>query len=150
MGHESGIPKIVVGVDGSDGALEALRCARYLAGALDARIEAIGCWDYPRTNDGYVMVGMAELEESVEKTINEAVTQVFGSDAPANLQINLVQGDPRPALTLASKNADLLIVGRRGRSRLAGLLIGSVSSFCIANAKCPVLVAHASDDARNE
>lgn len=143
----SGISRIIVGVDGSDASLEALRYAQYLAGSLNAHIEAIGCWDYPRMYDSYILAGIEGFKESAEKVLSQAVTSVFGTDTPSNLTVSLVQGDPRSVLIKAGKNADLLIVGRKGHGRLAGMLMGSVSSYCIAHATCPVMVAHTPDNA---
>lgn len=145
-----GISKIVVGVDGSYASLEALRHAQYLAGSLNAHIEAIGCWDYPRMYDSYILAGTERHKEGAEKVVNQAITRVFGTDTPRNLTVSLVQGDPRSVLIKAGRNADLLIVGRKGHGMLAGLLIGSVSSYCIAHASCAVLVAPTPDNAENE
>ncbi|WP_411733774.1 universal stress protein [Paeniglutamicibacter sp.] len=146
----SGISRIVVGVDGSYASLEALRHAQYLAGSLNAHIEAISCWDYPRMYDSYILAGIEGFKEGAEKVLNQAITSVFGTDTPSNLTVSLVQGDPRSVLIKAGRNADLLIVGRKGHGMLTGLLTGSVSSFCIAHATCPVLVAPTPDNAENE
>ena len=47
---------------------------------------------------------------------------------------------PAPVLVEASKGADLLVVGSRGHGEFVGMLIGSVSEYCVTNAHCPVLV----------
>lgn len=146
MAQGSGTTKIVVGVDGSEASLEALRTAQYLGAPLNAQIEAMGCWEHPRMYDGYVMMGIEGFRESAEKVVTHAVTSVFGSDLPSNVRISLVEGDPKNVLVKASKDADFLILGRRGHGKLGKLLIGSVSSSCIARAKCPVLVVHAPED----
>lgn len=138
-----------MGVDGSEASLEALQQARYLARSLDARIEVIGCWENPRMYDGYVLMGVERFRESAEKVVTQAVKSVFGSDAPPGVMISLVQGDPKSSLVKASRNADFLIVGRRGHGGLGKLLIGSVSASCIAHAKCPVLVVHSQHDGEN-
>jgi len=39
---------------------------------------------------------------------------------------------------------DLLVIGARGRGVLAALLLGSVASYCVRHAPCPVLVVPAS------
>lgn len=140
-----GISRIIVGVDGSDASLEALRHAQHLAGSLNAHIEAIGCWDFPRMYDSYMLAGIEGFKESAANVLNQAVSSVFGTDTPSNVTVSLVRGDPRSVLVKAGRNADLLIVGRRGHGSLAGLLIGSVSSYCIAHSTCPVLVAHTPD-----
>lgn len=149
MGRGSNINKIIVGVDGSEASIEALRRASALAGDLNAQVEAIGCWDYPRMYDGYMIAGLEGFKEGAEKILNDAVKNAFGSDAPGNLKVSLLRGDPRSLLIKASEDADLLVVGRRGHGTLTGMLIGSVSSSCIAHAKCPVLVAHAPKDENN-
>ena len=55
----------------------------------------------------------------------------------------VAEGDPAEALITAAKDADLLVLGTRGRTRLAGFLLGSVSSRCAAAAPCPVLLVKA-------
>lgn len=70
------------------------------------------------------------------------MTKAFGAELPQNVTPRLVRGNPRTALIDGSKEASMLVVGRRGRGRPAGLLLGSVSSACVVHAHCPVLVFH--------
>lgn len=139
---------IVVGVDGSEASVEALRQAQHLAGPLQGQVEATACWQYPQLYDGYVAMGIDEFEEGARQILEESVTKAFGPDKPANVNTRLVQGDARRALIEASKDADMLVVGRRGHGGFGGLLIGSVSSACVAHAHCPVLVVHAPETKR--
>jgi nucleotide-binding universal stress UspA family protein len=133
---------IVVGVDGSDASAEALREARRLAGPLQAQVTATACWEYPQMYNGYVLAGIEGFDERTGMILDEAITKAFGPETPANIERRLVHGDARSALIEASKDADLLAVGRRGRGGFDGLLVGSVSSACVAGAHCPVLVVH--------
>ncbi|MGA7206344.1 MAG: universal stress protein, partial [Specibacter sp.] len=55
----------------------------------------------------------------------------------------LEQGPPRQSLIEASREASMLVLGRRGFGGFAGLLMGSVSSACASHAHCPVLIVHA-------
>lgn len=146
MGSGSDITKIIVGVDGSESSLAALERAKHLAGPLNSHIEAIGCWDFPRMYDGIFAMDVAGFKESAEQVLKEAVQHVFGSTTPPKVSIALLRGDPKSVLVETSQHADLLVVGRRGRSSIAGLLIGSVSSACIARAKCPVLIVNLPED----
>jgi nucleotide-binding universal stress UspA family protein len=41
-----------------------------------------------------------------------------------------------------SAGAALLVVGSRSRSRLPGMLLGSVALHCVVHAQCPVMVVH--------
>ena len=59
------------------------------------------------------------------------------------MEARLINGHPAPVLVEASKGADLLVVGSRGHGEFVGMLIGSVSEYCVTNAHCPVLVHRA-------
>jgi nucleotide-binding universal stress UspA family protein len=52
----------------------------------------------------------------------------------------IVEGHPAPVLINASRGASLLVVGSRGHGEFVGMLIGSTSEHCVANAACPVVV----------
>ena len=52
----------------------------------------------------------------------------------------MAEGDPAESLIAASEQADLLVVGTRGRSPFAGLMLGAVSQRCAAAAPCPVVL----------
>lgn len=53
----------------------------------------------------------------------------------------IVHGDPRYVLADMSRKAALLVLGSRGRGRLAASLFGSVSRYLIRHSGCPVVVA---------
>lgn len=143
-GTEQG--KIIVGVDGSEASVEALRRAQRLATALGTDLEAWACWDLPEDyEDYYLRGGIDEFVRRTERKLAEAMTTAFGAELPQNVKPRLVRGDPRTALIAGSGGATLLVVGRRGMGRFAGPLLGSVSSACVAHARCPVLVVHTRD-----
>lgn len=132
--------KIVVGVDGSEASVEALRQAQRLAVPLGAEVDAVACWEYPNIYDTYVAVGIGGFKERAEELLQEAMTTAFAGERPENVHTHVVEGLARSVLIDASKEADLLVVGRRGHGGFAGLLLGSVSSACVSHAHCPVLV----------
>ncbi len=143
MNGTAGIRTIVVGVDGSDASVEALRRAQALALPLSASIVALACWDVPPVYDGYVAMGINDFDVRAGEILHEAVVKAFGETTPANVEARLVQGHPRRMLLEESRTADLLVLGRRGHGGFGGLLLGSVSSALVAHAHCPVLVVHA-------
>lgn len=141
---EANIPeaKIVVGVDGSDSSVEALRFAARLAPALEARIHAVACWDFPQIYAGYVPPDFEAFETAVTKTVTEALGKAFGPDIPGDLTRELIRGPAPAKLAEAGADAVLLVVGRRGHGGFLGMHLGSVSSACVSHAACPVLVVH--------
>lgn len=134
--------QIVVGVDGSEASIEALRQAQRMALPFGAKVLANAYWDYPQVYAGYLMMGIEGFEERAGQILDEAVRTAFGEETPSNVVSNLVRGHPRESLIEASRNSDMIVVGRRGHGGFGGLLLGSVSSALVAHAHCPVLVVH--------
>lgn len=79
--------------------------------------------------------GQALLDEAIK--IAQESTEVGG---PAQVNREIVVSPPVPALVDLSKGADMVVVGRHGRSALAGHLLGSMSSGLIHHSHCPVAV----------
>ncbi|GAA4031909.1 universal stress protein [Arthrobacter methylotrophus] len=138
--------KIVVGVDGSPASIEALKHARSIAVPLGAQVVAVACWMFPQVYGGYVAPDVEDYEKEAQGILEESLARAFGPALPGNVTSRLVCGPARDLLIDASKDADMLVVGRRGHGGFAGLLLGSVSSACVAHALCPVLVVHAPEN----
>jgi len=135
---------IVVGVDGSPYGDAALRKALAEAEDHGGQVTAVFAWQVPFSSFPGLF-DRAELEEAGKKFLIEKVSAV--APAPKVPLLPLVaEGDPAEALVTAAKDADLLVLGTRGRSRIAGFLLGSVSSRCAAAASCPVLLVKAPED----
>ena len=141
--------KIIVGVDGSAASVEALRQAEKIGAATGATIEAWTCWDFPAGYEAYLAAGIDGFAHVEEEALDRALVQAFGSDQPRNVVRRLVRGPVRSTLIDATRNATMLVVGRRGHGGFRGLL-GSVSSACVAHAHCPVLVVHAPEKDQRE
>jgi len=134
---------IVVGVDGSESSIAGLREAGELARSMGAPLQALMCWNYPSATTVPYGPGSFDFKAAAQRILDAAVEDAFGLDWPRNLTTRLEQGPPRATLIEASKDAALLVLGRRGKGGFRGLLMGSVSSACTAHAHCPVLVVHA-------
>ncbi|MGQ1839010.1 universal stress protein [Kocuria turfanensis] len=139
---EQGNSAVVVGVDGSEQSVEALRWAARIAPALGASIKVVGAWDYPPEYAGYVPLGSDNFDEITRKRVDKAIHQAFGEDVPEGLTTTVEFGHPSKVLVRESEDASMLVVGRRGHGGFRGLLLGSVSAACVSHASCPVLVIH--------
>jgi nucleotide-binding universal stress UspA family protein len=130
---------IVVGVDGSPRSKDALRQAQRLAKVTGCSLKAVMAWQYP-------MLGLPPIpwdpEEDAEDVLSQTVIDAFGGEVPPDLERAVVQGQPAQVLAEASRGAEMLVVGSRGRGGFTGLLLGSVSSAVAAHAHCPVLITH--------
>jgi nucleotide-binding universal stress UspA family protein len=88
-----------------------------------------------------------EIEEQHTKEVLEKFSDM-ARDAGLNYTAEEVEGDTRHALIkkAAAVSADILIVGNRGRSVVAGLMLGSVSEYLVHHAHCAVLVARTTEE----
>ena len=130
--------KIVVGVDGSRHSAAALRWSLDQAEGRDGQVTALFAWQVPFVSlPGAFDRG--ELEEAYREFLVKTVSDIEPSPR-VPLDTVLAEGDAVEALVEASKDADMLVLGIRGRSPVAGLMLGSVSQMCAASATCPVVL----------
>jgi nucleotide-binding universal stress UspA family protein len=132
---------IVVGVDGSEHGDAALRMALAEAEEHHGQVTAVFAWQVPFSSFPGLF-DRTELEETGKKFLIERISAIEPSPKVPLLPL-VAEGDPAEALLAAAKDANLLVLGTRGRTRLAGFLLGSVSSRCAAAAECPVLLVKA-------
>lgn len=140
-------PVVVVGIDGSESSVLALRWAAHLAATSGSRTLVVGVWE-AYTAFGLVGEGWSALppdwdpEKIVHSEVHHVVTHVYGDDLPPGVEVRIEQGNAARVLLDLSADAVTLVVGSRGQGGFASLLLGSVSAACAAHAKCPVLVVH--------
>jgi nucleotide-binding universal stress UspA family protein len=72
------------------------------------------------------------------------------AEAGVDVRAVLAEGDARDVLAKASGNAALLVVGSRGAGPIREVLLGSVSSYCVHHASCPVVVVREPEPERVE
>ncbi|HEY2643283.1 MAG TPA: universal stress protein [Galbitalea sp.] len=136
--------RIVVGIDGSEHSIYALRHATQLAYFGAARLEVVTVWQTPLYHGPTTSLVAWSPKDDAREAIERTLEAVFGDDVPETLTSTVVEGVTAQSLIDISRDADLLVVGSRGHGGFAGLLLGSVSSTCAEHAQCPVLVIHES------
>jgi len=129
---------IVVGVEGSEPSLAALRWAVDEARLRHGHVRVITAWHYPPVPSSVEDSGSNDSFHAAERVQDDALKAVEAEGVDVTGM--LVRDSAATALLEAAKDADLLVVGSRGHGGFAGLLLGSTSSQVAHHASCPVLV----------
>src|SRR5918992_20009 len=116
---------IVAGVDRSDAAEPVVDAASWLASALDTRL--------------LVVHAVEEPVEEAQELLESLRTRLPGAN---DTSVRLVEGAPADQLIEVAdqEDAELLVVGSRGRGALSSAVLGGVSRKGARDARCPVVV----------
>ncbi|MFL1428404.1 MULTISPECIES: universal stress protein [unclassified Nocardiopsis] len=140
--------RVVVGVDGSPSSRRALRFALEEALTTDASVvlvHALGD-DAPAEDEA---IDDEVLDRQSEEVVGGVLAEVI-DERTEHLDISAVRvrADPVEALLEAGAEADMIVVGSRGRGGVRGLVLGSVSQGVLHHAGIPVAVLppHADED----
>jgi nucleotide-binding universal stress UspA family protein len=138
--------RYVVGIDGSQQSAEALRWTVGQARLTGASVDMVTAWRFPASYGLAVVGGDLGLEAEARTMLAGVLSQV--GDAASGVPVRELVGEGAPAQVLleAAKDADLLVVGSRGRGGFASAVLGSVSLACVLHAHCPVLVFRDGED----
>ncbi|HEX9846889.1 MAG TPA: universal stress protein [Acidimicrobiia bacterium] len=136
---------VVVGIDGSDHSLVALRRAAEEARLRQAETHVVHVADVSPAVlhlPGDVTIDTADLAASQRKAVWEKAEPVLSAFEVTSKQVDL-EGYPADALVdyCDQTNADLLVLGTRGRGRLSSTFLGSTSLRALERAHCDVLIA---------
>lgn len=141
-GKDNGSNFIVVGVDGSEPSKQALQWAARQAQLTGASLQAVLSWSVPVMAYGGPVVIPYEADFSQEAggVLDRAISTTLGDDPKVKVSASVVEGRAAEVLVEAARGAALLVVGSRGHGAFTGMLLGSVSEYCVAHAPCPVVV----------
>jgi nucleotide-binding universal stress UspA family protein len=153
----SGISRIVVGVDGSEHADAAVGWAVRMARGMGSEVVAVFAITPPFYLDTGFMTTVAppqfdpewrtEMQKEFEGTWCKPLRD-------AGVQYRAVMEDGRPASVIAKVadgiDADVIVVGRRGRGGVAELVLGSVSHELVLHSRRPILLISTAAQPRHE
>ncbi len=136
--------KIVVGVDGSPGSVEAMKWAVDEARLRGAELHAAIGWDpyaYVVIPDGATTTDWDHLQDEARAKLEHVINEVIPDPAERDAVVRVVvEGHPTPMLQKLSQDADLIVVGARGHGGFMGLLLGSTSDQIVKHSACSVAV----------
>jgi nucleotide-binding universal stress UspA family protein len=135
---------VVVGVDGSPGAVAALRFALDEASLRGLPLRIVCAWEasaaayvgetFAATADAFL-----EGEHHADEVLHTAL-EGLEADAEVEVEALAIEGHPAAVLIEQARGAALLVVGSRGRGTAASLLLGSVSQKLAHHAPCPLVI----------
>lgn len=147
---ESGSPEsahaplgVIAGFDGSTQGRLALHYAAAEANRRGAPLTVVSAFTVPRAVAGYTdsaaeVTGDSLARLGAEQVLEEAREFLSSYGGPTTYRVE--HGDAAGVLVALSEQADLVVVGGRGRGGFIGRVLGSVSSALPAHAACPTVV----------
>jgi nucleotide-binding universal stress UspA family protein len=139
------VQRVVTGVSGSAGSLQALRYAAAIARSHDATLVPVLAWNppggeiadrrypCPQLREAWVHAARNRLWQAVELSIGAA---------PADIEFapRVERGEAGEVLTrVANQDGDVLVIGAGRAGAVHRLLACRVSRYCLAHAVCPVI-----------
>lgn len=131
--------RVVVGIDGSDDSLTALRAAARAAELLHAELVVVTTWLQEPTF-GRTPLWLPDFQRDTEQLQHRVLQETFGDAPPVPIRPVVCGGSPAGALRRESEGARLVVVGRRGHGGFGALLLGSTAMATVVHAGCSVLV----------
>ncbi|MCP9985401.1 universal stress protein [Streptomyces sudanensis] len=139
---------VLLAVDGSRAGRAAIGFAFAEAALRGAPLVALHVWNTwndhayegPGDPPAVLVADVERLREAEQRLLNEAIAPWQEAYPRVAVERRLIRSRIRPALVDASRDAQLLVTGARGRGGFTGLLLGSVSQALLHHAHCPVAV----------
>lgn len=145
--RDGGVPAdgpVVVGVDGSPTSEKAIAAAFAEASVRGAALVAVHVWSdlgpAAFTDPRAAALVPNRLEEEEHEVLAERLAGWQEQYPDVRVERKFYIENPRERLLEWSKNAQLVVVGSRGRGGFTGMLLGSTSNTLVSKAQCPVMV----------
>jgi nucleotide-binding universal stress UspA family protein len=134
--NEGGV--VVVGVDGSEAGLAALKWADHYASATGASLRIVTSWEHAMAYGVPMMFEGYHPSADARVVVDKAITDVTLPEE--RVEVCVQEGSAGPVLVAASEGAQALVVGSHGHGAVSTLLLGSVSAYCVHHSASPVVV----------
>jgi nucleotide-binding universal stress UspA family protein len=150
--------RVVVGVDGSPGSRAALVWALRHAARRGADLEVVATfpvdlyWADPYVLDpARIDEVRADTRARAQAVVDDVRADPSVSGLPGvaevGIEVSVAAGSAAEQLVQRGEDADLLVVGSRGRGVVRSIVLGSVALHCVTSARCPVVVGRPSTGA---
>ena len=130
--------RIVVGIDSPSTPEGVVDWAADEAGHHDAELVIVHAWQ-PTRQPGHSLRDN-DLARADARCVVDLAVRRCETRSTCTVRGELIEGEPADVLSAASRGADLIVVGSRGRSGFITMLFGSVAASIVELADCPVAV----------
>lgn len=137
---------VVVGVDGSKNSEPAIEYAMAAASRLGVPVRAVYAW-YDFSGAIVPPLQWAEVAEEQKVVMAESMAGWQEQFPEVKIERIVVPDNPARNLLDESRDAQLVVVGSRGRGGFVGALLGSTSQRLVHSVECPIVVVRHSEDA---
>jgi nucleotide-binding universal stress UspA family protein len=141
--------RIVLATDGSNNSTSAVTEALRIGKASDSQVFVVSVIDSRALSSVSPEIQVAGSIDRMQAEAERIVNEVKMSGEGQNVRTSILYGDPVNEIIKFSQsmNADLIVVGTRGKSGIERLFLGSVAEGVVREAPCPVLVVKNNDQA---
>ncbi len=140
---------IIVGLDGSQESLMALRWALNEGAALGAPVEVVHAWHAQGMRD-MAFGSSHELQNGsicmLQNEVDAALAEMPEVPTKPSVVQSSVHGRPAAVLLDRAAHASVLVLGAHGRTGLREVVFGQIATTCRKHANCPVIIVDQSGD----
>lgn len=127
---------VLVGVDGSASATRAIEIAFDEAVRRNVAVRAVLTWsEFNR------YISRTGMQKEAEELLSESLAGYAEKYPDLHVKRVVVEDRPARRLLAEAENAQLIVVGSRGRGGFAGMTLGSVSQAVLHATDCPLIIA---------
>lgn len=144
MNHPQSSERIVVGIDGSDAAINAAKWAVPEAVGRNIPLRLIHAVPEPHP-DAAAADERLDIEYA-QTSLRAAHAALQAMDEPVKVECDIVHGSPESTLIDASRHAAMICLGSVGIGRVARKVLGSTADAVAHKAHCPVAVIRSGHD----
>ncbi|MFS4092555.1 universal stress protein [Streptomyces sp. AF1A] len=140
---------VIAGVDGSPESLAAAEWAAREAERRDLPLRLIHAWNWHPGPHGGEPANAAQ-RHLARRALRQAEERIRDCVPGVRVADQQVEGPATAALLKAAEQAQMVVLGSRGLTGLAGLVVGSVALGVADRATCPVVLVRAGEEAADE
>jgi nucleotide-binding universal stress UspA family protein len=141
MNHPQSSERIVVGIDGSDAAINAARWAAAEAVSRNVPLRLVHAIPADAAGDQSLEV------EYAQASLRAADAALAATGEPVKVECDIVRGSPEGTLIDESRSAAMVCMGSVGIGRVARKLLGSTADTVARKAHCPVAIVRGNGEA---